>query len=127
MKALLNKKAWGISALWVLGGILTAAFAGTAQDIGQIAGNVQGSLPGIETMIVAVCYIGGIAFAGAAIMKFKQHKDNPQSMTLGQPIALIFIAAALIWLPQIIKTTGQTVFKTTEGAGGSNPTQGIQF
>lgn len=118
MKTLLNMKAWAVAGLWAFGGLVTAALAGDAQDIGQLASNVQGSLGAIETMIIAVCYIGGIAFAGAAIMKFKQYKDNPQQMTLGQPIALIFIAAALIWMPQIIKTTGQTVFKTTEGAGG---------
>lgn len=122
MKTLSKVKTWGAIAMWVLGGAVTAAFAGEAQDIGQLAGNVQESLGAIETMIIAVCYIGGIAFAGAAIMKFKQYKDNPQQMTLGQPIALIFIAAALIWMPQIIKTTGQTVFNTTEGAGGVDAT-----
>jgi len=127
MKTRLNMKAWGIAGLWALGGLVTAAFAGEAQDIGGLASNVQGSLTAIETMIIAVCYIGGIAFAGAAIMKFKQYKDNPQGMTLGQPIALLFVAAALIWLPQIIKTTGQTVFKTTQDAGGANPTEGIKF
>ena len=122
MKSFSTLKSCAMAALWAVGGLFTAALAGDAQDIGQLAGNIQGSLGAIETMIIAVCYIGGIAFAGAAIMKFKQYKDNPQQMTLGQPIALIFIAAALIWMPQIVKTTGQTVFKSTEGAGGVDST-----
>jgi intracellular multiplication protein IcmD len=117
------RKLWGKQsklglALWAIGGVTTTAFAARAQSIGDLATNVQGTLGPIETMIIAVCYIGGVAFAGAAIMKFKQYKDNPQQVTLGQPIALLFIAAALIWLPQIVKTTGQTVFKDTSGAGG---------
>jgi intracellular multiplication protein IcmD len=122
MKSFPTLKACAMGALWLLGALATVAFAGDAQDIGQLAGNVQESLDDIETMIIAVCYIGGIAFAGGAIMKFKQYKDNPQQMTLGQPIALLFVAAALIWLPQIIKTTGQTVFKSTEGSGGVDST-----
>jgi intracellular multiplication protein IcmD len=121
MSKLLNIRSWASLVLWTIGGVLTAAYAsGSAQNIGQLATNVQGSLSAVETMIIAVCYIGGIAFAGAAIMKFKQYKDNPQQMTIGQPIALLFIAAALIWMPQIVKTTGQTVFNSTEGAGGVN-------
>jgi intracellular multiplication protein IcmD len=112
-------------ALWSVAGHALAG--GTAQNIGDLAKNVQGSLGPIETMIVAVCYIGGIAFAGAAIMKFKQYKDAPQQTTLGQPIALLFIAAALIWLPQIVKTTGVTIFGTSAvGEQGSASTpQGI--
>lgn len=122
MSILRKMKTWFVLSLYSLAG---TAFAGSDQDIGQLAGNVQKSLGPIETMIIAVCYIGGIAFAGAAIMKFKQYKDAPQQTTLGQPIALLFIAAALIWLPQIVKTTGQTVFGATTGAGSATNPQGI--
>lgn len=112
----------GVFALMLLGALLTSAYAqpgGSGQGIGALATNVKGSLQYIEQLIVAACYVAGIAFAGAAIMKFKQYKDNPQSGTLGQPIALIFIAAALVWLPQIITSAGQTVFNSTSGAGST--------
>ncbi len=122
MTSLLRKKIarhslyGGLSAaLFMLSGVFTVAFAD--QSIGDLADNIRESLSGVETMIIAMCYIGGVAFGGAAIMKFKQYKDNPQQITLGQPIALVFIAAALVWLPQLIKTSGQTVFGQTEGAG----------
>jgi len=100
MRSLLKKKiavkhvyAWLGAGLFMLGGVLTLAHAGDAQDIGGLADNIRGSLGAVETLIIAMCYIGGIAFAGAAIMKFKQYKDNPQQITLGQPIAWVFIAA----------------------------------
>ncbi len=128
MTALLRKKIakhslfGGLSAaLFMLGGIFTVAFASGDQTIGGLADNIRDSLSGVETLIIALCYIGGVAFAGAAIMKFKQYKDNPQQITLGQPIALVFIAAALVWLPQLIKTSGETVFgsSSSETSGSS--------
>lgn len=125
MSKLLKIKSLVGLVFWGLTGFITAAADSGGQTIGQLATNVQGSLGAVETMIVAVCYIGGIAFAGAAIMKFKQYKDNPQQMTIGQPIALLFIAAALIWMPQIVKTTGQTVFGATTGAGSATSPKGI--
>lgn len=127
MTSLLRKKIakhslyGGLSAaLFMLGGVFTVALAAD-QSLGDLADNIRDSLAGVETLIIALCYIGGVAFAGAAIMKFKQYKDNPQQITLGQPIALVFIAAALVWLPQLIKTSGETVFGSGSGdtSGGS--------
>lgn len=113
-------KGCAVLGLYLLGSLFAVANAASSgQSLGDIATNVKGNLGAVEQLIVALCYIGGIAFAGAAIMKFKQYKDNPQSGTLGQPIALIFIAAALVWLPQIIKTSGTTVFGDTSGAGSA--------
>lgn len=55
-------------------------------------------------------------------MKFKQHKDNPTQVPIGTPIALVFIAAALLFLPSILSVTGSTMFGgkgTTAGPSGS--------
>jgi intracellular multiplication protein IcmD len=120
-KKIANFKAFAVAGLFMLSGVVTSAHA-TSNSLKTIATNVQGNLSAVEQLIVALCYVGGIAFAGAAIMKFKQYKDNPQSGTLGQPIALIFIAAALVWLPQIIQTAGTTVFGDTKGAGTASMT-----
>lgn len=120
VKKICANKGFAAAALLLVGSLFTVAYA-EGQNLGDIASNIKGNLSAVEQLIVALCYIGGIAFAGAAIMKFKQYKDNPQSGTLGQPIALIFIAAALVWLPQIIQTSGQTVFgdESTGGAGSA--------
>lgn len=108
-----------------IGSAFLAAHAADAVGVGDLAKNIQNQLGPIETLIVALCYIGGIGFAGAAIMKFKQYKDNPQQIQLGQPIALTFVAAALIWLPQLIKTAGTTVFGNTSGAGSVEFQNGV--
>ncbi len=114
--------------LLFLGTALIAAYAGGGGNdigLGELADNVKGNLGPIETLIISICYIGGIGFAGAAIMKFKQYKDNPQQIQLGQPIALAFIAAALIWLPQLVKTAGTTIFGSSSGAGSAEQSSGI--
>jgi len=49
-----------------------------------------------------------------AIAKFKQHKDNPTQIPIGTPIALLFIGAALLFLPTILQIAGGTIF----GDGG---------
>lgn len=88
------------------------AFATEAPEgsIGALATNIIDSLASVQDMLIAVCYIAGVGFAGAGIFKFKQHKDNPTQVPLGGPIAMIFIAAALIYLPTVITATGTTIF-----------------
>jgi intracellular multiplication protein IcmD len=45
-------------------------------------------------------------------MKFKQHKDNPTQTPIGTPIALVFIAAALLFLPSILGVTAPRAVET---------------
>jgi intracellular multiplication protein IcmD len=69
--------------------------------IGNVASNITGSLGNLAMLITAGSYVAGFGFAIGAILKFKAHKDNPTQIPVGTPIALIFIAAALIFLPNI--------------------------
>jgi intracellular multiplication protein IcmD len=94
------------------------ALAADYQNIGQIATNVTGTFYGIAQLITAGSYIAGMGFALAAIMKFKQHKDNPTNIPIGTPIALLFISAALIFLPTIFGVAGTTIFGTSGGSVG---------
>lgn len=94
----------------VLLALISSATFAADESLGDVADTVLDSLGSVEQMIVVLCYIAGLGFAGAGILKFKQHKDNPTQVPLGAPIAMIFIAAALIYLPQVIRTTGTTLF-----------------
>ena len=84
------------------------AFAASGTSFGTIASNITGSLANIATLIVSGSYVAGMAMAGAAILKFKAHKDNPTQVPLGTPIALLFVAAALLWLPSIMNAAKDT-------------------
>ncbi|MAZ38887.1 MAG: type IV secretion protein IcmD [Legionellales bacterium] len=97
-------------------------FADTTQvasgAVGSLADNVKASFSSIVQLITAAAYVMGFGFVLVAIFKFKQHKDNPTQMQIGTPIAMLFIGAAMIFLPSIIKTTGATVFGSDASAGG---------
>ena len=64
----------------------------------------------IEQLIIRLSYVAGLGFMAAAIFKFKQHKNNPQQIHIGEPVAQLFIAAALLIIPSILATTGGTLF-----------------
>lgn len=99
---------------------LAAGASGTG--IGQVATNLSSSLGSIAKAASGVCYVGGVVSTGAGIMKFKAFKDNPAQVTIGAPIVLIFIGAALMVLPSVIKATGQTLFGDAAATAGPSGT-----
>jgi intracellular multiplication protein IcmD len=60
-----------------------------------------------------------MAFAVAALAKFKQHKDNPTQPAISTPLALLFIGAALVFIPTIFASAGQTIFGNEAGLIGT--------
>jgi intracellular multiplication protein IcmD len=92
---------------------------GGAQDWGSVAAGVTGTFKSIGKLITAGSYLAGLGFSIGAIMKFKQHKDNPSQTPVGTPIALVFIAAALLFLPSVLASTGSTMFEKATTAGPS--------
>ncbi len=81
-----------------------------AGSLGEVALRVTSSFRNLAKLITAAAYVAGMGFAITAILKFKSHKDNPQQVPVGTPIALIFIAAAMLFLPEIFRISGTTLF-----------------
>ncbi len=84
------------------------------KTIGDVASQVTQSFTQLAKLITAASYLAGLGFSIGAMMKFKQHKDNPTQIPVGTPVAMLFIAAALLFLPSILETTSVTMF----GSGG---------
>lgn len=105
--------------MWSLGGLLMFAQAGGDQTLGDLAEAATGSVSQIVDLVVALCYVSGIGFASAGVLKFKQHKDNPAQVTLGTCFTLLFIGIGLVWLPTLIESTGVTIFGTGAETGSS--------
>lgn len=124
MKDQLNSKVmqWVKATLILLAMSITIfsgeAYAQSSMNIGDVAEQVTSTFGQFAQLITAASYIAGLGFAVAAILKFKAHKDNPQQITVGTPIALMFVAAALIFLPSMFQVAGQTLFGTTGSAAG---------
>ena len=92
-----------------------------ATSAGGVASEVIKSFSELAKLISASSYLAGLAFSIGAIMKFKQHKDNPTQIPIGTPIALVFIAAALLFFPSVLSSLGGTMFEgggTVAGATG---------
>lgn len=89
-----------------------------AATIGDLAENVTSIMSDIAQLITSVSYVAGIGFAMGAILKFKQHKDNPTQMPIGTPIAMLGVAAALLFLPTVLQTAGESIFGSGATAGG---------
>ncbi len=98
-------------------GAALAADGTQAIGIGKVSNNVKGGMEALANLITAASFVMGFGFAAAAILKFKAHKDNPAQIPIGTPIALLFIAAALIYLPSMYGAIGETLF-------GAKPTSG---
>jgi intracellular multiplication protein IcmD len=85
--------------------------------IGSIATTVTANFSNLAKLITACAYVCGLGFFVGAILKFKQHKDNPTQIPIGTPIAMLFVAASLVFLPTIFNITGNSVFGTAHQAG----------
>ena len=92
--------------------LLTGTAIAAAKTIGGMASNIVESFSALAKLITAGSYLAGLGFSIGAIMKFKQHKDNPTQIPIGTPIALLFIAAALLFLPSVLGVAGGTIFGT---------------
>lgn len=114
-------KYWLMSAACMgLIALVSQEAAAGSLTIGGMASSIAGSFTSLAKLITAGSYLAGLGFSIGAIMKFKQHKDNPTQIPIGTPIALVFIAAALLFLPSILGVTGSTMF----GSGGTPTTAG---
>ncbi len=99
----------------LLSSIATAVFA-TESDkttMGTVAGNVEQSVSAFKTLIQSLGYVAGLGFFVAGVFKFKQHRDNPTQIPVGTPIAMLCVSAALVFMPQML-----TVSRDTMGVKG---------
>lgn len=108
---------WAVALGSMMIGTAALAVSGTG-GIGDVAANVTGGLKDVARLITAASYVAGMAFAVGAIVKFKAHKDNPTQIPIGTPIALLFVGAALIFIPSVYKVSGSTLFGGSGAVGG---------
>lgn len=111
------------------------AYASSGQSLGTISGQVTASMTGVAKLITAMSYVAGLFFTMSGMFKFKAHKDNPTQVHLSQPIMLLCIGAGLIFLPNVISTSGHTIWgsnadngrATANGGGIVHQNAGLDF
>jgi intracellular multiplication protein IcmD len=117
-----NYSYWLVNVVCLILLALVSQNAAAEVSLGTMASTITGSFTNITKLITAGSYLAGLGFSIGAIMKFKQHKDNPTQIPIGTPIALVFIAAALLFLPSILGVTGTTMFGSSSAAKTAGPT-----
>lgn len=96
----------------------TGAAVADAPTMSNVVSNVTSAGASLAQLITGIAYLGGLGFAMGSILKFKQHKDNPTQIPIGTPIALLLVAAALMFLPTVFRIAGTTVFGAGAQSGG---------
>ena len=87
-------------------------------SIATVAQTLRSTFADLASLITGAAYVAGFGFSAAAIVKFKAHKDNPTQIPVGTPIALLFVGAALIFLPYIFSVGGATLFGSDATSAG---------
>ena len=79
------------------------------QRFGDIFKNLNEVFLPFAKLLFTIATIAGLLFTFIAVFKFKQFKDNPQQISIGQPVGLFFLGAIMLWLPFIIQSLGFTI------------------
>jgi intracellular multiplication protein IcmD len=96
---------------FVAAGCFYSAFAwAEISGLSGMASQLQRALSPMAKLISGASVVAGFGFALGAIFKFKAHKDNPQQIPVGTPIALLFIAVALLYMPFLFTRLGYQTF-----------------
>ncbi len=125
-KIIHSKSALGVAAsLACLAGVCISGdvFAVGGETLGSMASTMTSSFSSVGKLITGASYVGGLASIITSILQFKQHKDNPSQTPIGKPIGLVFIGAALLFLPTVISVTGNTLFSGGGSTAGPTGTE----
>ena len=80
-----------------------------------MAYRVLNLFPALMSIVVGGAYIAGLGFALVAMTKLKAVKDNPQQNTPTLPLAYLAIAVLLIYIPELIAPSSETLFGSGSG------------
>lgn len=97
-------------------------------DLNGIMANIEnGLIGGAEAFVTAVAYLLAIIAAFAGVLKLKEHVENPDQVTISQPITRFVTAGALFAIPTIFQAVADMV-TGGEGIGAiGNITQGVMI
>lgn len=71
----------------------------------------------IAAIFTGAAYIAGLMLFVGAIFKFRQHREAPQQVPIGQPLTLFGLSVLAVFLPGFLNLTG--VFFNNQSAGAS--------
>lgn len=76
---------------------------GTAPNLGDASHNLASALLGISDLWLAVATIAGVGFFFIALIKYYEHRKNPQQTPISAVWIMLFMAVALISVSFIVQ------------------------
>lgn len=98
--------------------LVAGVHAAAENGIGGMAAHVTAAMNNIAKLIGSLSYVIGLCFFLGALLKFKQHRDNPTQVPVGTPFTYFAIAIFMIFMPMLITESGNTVFSSNLSTGG---------
>ena len=86
--------------------------------ISDLFTNVYSDFSSIAELIGGISYLAGLIFLFAAMLKIKQHKDNPQQVTLATSLIFLVAGIGLVFLPSTLMEGAETLFSSSVVSGG---------
>ena len=81
------------------------------------------SVASLYTQIAAIftgaAYVAGLMLFVGAIFKFRQHREAPQQVPIGQPLTLFGLSVLAVFLPGFLDLTGAFFNNKSAGADGN--------
>jgi len=115
----LNYNKYSLYLFFILTGMSSSSFAAPSPPGGgdtggttlaTIAENITNTFSSLVKLITGGAYVVGFALAMVGILKLKAHKDNPTQIPISTGVALIFVGAALVFLPTLLGVGASTIF-----------------
>ena len=73
----------------------------------------------IAAIFTGAAYVAGLMLFVGAIFKFRQHREAPQQVPIGQPLTLFGLSVLAVFLPGFLDLTGAFFNNKSAGADGN--------
>ena len=86
------------------------ARAAEGTTVATVAENITSTFSSLTKLITGGAYVVGFSLTMVGVLKLKAHKDNPTQIPISTGLALIFVGAALVFLPNLLGVGATTIF-----------------
>ena len=102
--------------------MLITTFAGGVAfaTVGDMAASVTDTFAQISNLVGGAAYLAGLLFVAFGLVKFKQHRDNPQQTPVATPFTLCIVGVLLIFMQNLVTETGSTIYSSGGVSGGAS-------
>ncbi len=80
----------------------------TTSNLAEITQELDCEISTVPTLLRSVCYIMGIGFTIAGLLKLKEYVDDPNRSFMKDALIRLGVGAMLIFLPWVIVTSAAT-------------------